>query len=93
MTRTINLSNTQFRYQIFFFMHTYGYVWLAEGCHWHLLPRQTCCRHLLTGGMILLIQRNALDKPYCLIYQPNKLPKQSLLGIDIFLQSVLVQSN
>ena len=41
MTRTNNLSNTQFRYQIVFFIHIYGYVWLAEGCHWHLLPRQT----------------------------------------------------
>ena len=40
MTRTINVSNTQFRYQIVFFIHKYGYVWLAEGCHWHLLPRQ-----------------------------------------------------
>ena len=40
MTRTINLSNTQFRYQIVFFIHMYGYVWVAGGCHWHLLPRQ-----------------------------------------------------
>ena len=40
MTRTNNLSNTQFRYQIVFFIPFFGYVWLAEGCHWHLLPRQ-----------------------------------------------------
>ena len=40
MTRTNNLSNTQFGYQIVFFIHVYGYVWLAEGCLWHLLPRQ-----------------------------------------------------
>ena len=97
MTRTNNLSNTQFGYQIVFFIHIHGYIWLAEGCHWHLLPRQifttsfalakdangnlqptiyvyeqwlgerclwhlfprqTCCRHLLTGGMFLLLQRN-----------------------------------
>ena len=30
---------------------------MAEGCLWHLLPRQTCCRHLLTGGMFLLLHR------------------------------------
>ena len=26
VTRTINLSNTQFRYQLVFFVHTYGYI-------------------------------------------------------------------
>ena len=35
MKRTINLSNTQFRYQLVFFVHMYGciwlHVWLAEG--------------------------------------------------------------
>ena len=36
MTRTNNLSNTQFKYQIVFFIHIYGYIWLAKGCHWHL---------------------------------------------------------
>ena len=46
MKRTINLSNTQFRYQLVFFIHIYGcmwlHIWLAEGCHlwWHPLPRQ-----------------------------------------------------
>ena len=40
MTRTINLSNTQFRYQLVFFVHIYGYIWLAEGYLWHLLSRQ-----------------------------------------------------
>ena len=30
MTRTINLSNTQFRYQLDFWVHTYGYIWLAS---------------------------------------------------------------
>ena len=48
MTRTNNLSNTQFRYQIVFFIHIYGYVWLAEGCHWHLLPRQNFTTSLWT---------------------------------------------
>ena len=47
MTRTINLSNTQFRYQLVFFVHIYGYIWLAEGCLWHLLPRQNLRWHLL----------------------------------------------
>ena len=37
-------------------------MWLAEGCLWHLFPVQTCCRHLLTGGMILLIQRVQIEK-------------------------------
>ena len=40
MTRINNLSNTQFGYQIVFFIHIHGYIWLAEGCHWHHLPRQ-----------------------------------------------------
>ena len=48
MTRTINLSNTQFRYQLIFFVHTYGYIWLPEGCLWHLLPRQNLWWHLLS---------------------------------------------
>ena len=47
MTRTINLSNTQFSYQLVFFIHIYGYIWLAEGCLWHLLPRQNLQWHLL----------------------------------------------
>ena len=47
MTRTINLSNTQFRYQLVFFVYMYGYIWLAEGCLWHLLPRQNLPWHLL----------------------------------------------
>ena len=54
MTRTINLSTTQFRYQIVFFIHIHDWLRVA---FWHLFPRQTCCQHLLTGGMILLIQR------------------------------------
>ena len=68
MTRTINLSNTQFRYQLVFFVHIYGYIWLAEGCLWHLLPRQNlpsasfaqaehAWRYVLPGCMICLIQR------------------------------------
>ena len=70
MTRTINLSNTQFRYQLVFFVHIYGYVWLAEGCLWHLLPRQNLPLasfaqakyaqwYVLPGCMICLIQRNS----------------------------------
>ena len=53
MTRTINLSNTQFRYQIVFFIHihVYGYVWLAEGCHWHLLPRQNFTTSQIYGNV------------------------------------------
>ena len=47
MTRTINLSNTQFRYQLVFFVYMYDYIWLAEGCLWHLLPRQNLQWHLL----------------------------------------------
>ena len=45
--QTINLSNTQFRYQLVFFIHMYGYIWLAEGClgkncHGDLFPGKTC---------------------------------------------------
>ena len=50
----MNLSNTQFRYQLVFFIYRYGYYgyiygWLqvafgifclGKTCHWHLLPRQ-----------------------------------------------------
>ena len=68
MTKTINLSNTQFRYQFVFFVHIHGYIWLAEGCLWHLLPRQNLplasfaqAKHawwyVLPGCMICLIQR------------------------------------
>ena len=59
MTRTNNLSNTQFGYQIVFFIHIHGYIWLAEGCLWHLFPRQTYCRHLLIGGILQVLQRAA----------------------------------
>ena len=31
MTRTNNLSNTQFGYQIVLFIHIHDYIWLAEG--------------------------------------------------------------
>ena len=53
MTRTINLSNKQFRYQLVFFVDMYGYIWLhillTDGYHWHLLPRQNMPQqHLLT---------------------------------------------
>ena len=54
MTRTINLSNTQFRYQLVFFIHLHGYIWLAEGCLWHLLPRQNLWWHLLPRQNLLL---------------------------------------
>ena len=53
MTRTINLSNTQFRYQLVFFVHIYDYIWLAEGCLWHLLPRQNLWWHLLPRQNLL----------------------------------------
>ena len=58
MTKTINLSNTQFSYQLVFFVHIYGYVWLAEGCLWHFLSRQNLQWHLLPGGMYTLLQLN-----------------------------------
>ena len=67
MTRTINLSNTQFRYQLVFFVHICGYIWLAEGCLWHFLPQQNLLSASFAqvkqaavvcfdGSMILLIQ-------------------------------------
>ena len=70
---TINLSNTQFRYQLVFFVHIYGYIWLAEGCLWHLLPRQnllSACfaqakharRYVLPGCMIHLIHVQRLTQ-------------------------------
>ena len=68
MTRTIDFFNTQFRYQLIFFVHIYGYIRLAEGCLWHLLPRQNLpspsfaqakhvLQYVLPGSMICLIQR------------------------------------
>ena len=67
MTRTINISNIQFRYQLVFFVHIYGYIWLVDGCLWHLLPRQNLLsasfaqakhvlQYVLPGCMICLIQ-------------------------------------
>ena len=53
MTRTITLSNTQFRYKLDFFVHIYGYIWLAEGCLSHLLPRQNLQWHLLPRQNLL----------------------------------------
>ena len=73
MTRTNNLFNTQFRYQIVFFIYIHGYIWLAEGCLWHLFPRQTCCWHLLTGGMILLIQRDHFSTNRIIFHETNQL--------------------
>ena len=49
-------------------INIHDYIWLAEGCLWHLLPRQTCCRHLLTGGMFLLLQRNFFSYLLCAPY-------------------------
>ena len=46
MTRTINLSNTQFRYQIVFFIHMYGWLKVAIGIFYlgktslQVFPRQ-----------------------------------------------------
>ena len=35
------------------------HIWLAEGCLWHLLPRQNMpWKYVLTVGMILLIQHH-----------------------------------
>ena len=69
ITWAIYLSYTQFRYQLVFFVHIYGYIWLAEGCHWHLLPRQNLSsasfaqakharQYVLPGCMFYLIQHN-----------------------------------
>ena len=49
----------QFRYQLVVFVHIHGYIWLAEGCLWYLLPRQNLRWHLLPGGMWHLLQRSA----------------------------------
>ena len=61
MTRTINLSNTQSRYQIVFFVHIYSYIWLAAGCFWHLLASfaqaKQAWRYVLPEGINRLIQR------------------------------------
>ena len=64
VTRTINLSNTQFRYELVF-LYTYIVIY---GCLWHLLPRQNlpsasfaqakhAQQYVLPGCMICLIQR------------------------------------
>ena len=43
MTRTINLSNTQFRYQLVFFVHIYGYIWLAVIKFYMKMMMNTVC--------------------------------------------------
>ena len=43
----------------------YGYIWLAEGCLWHLLPRQNLQWHLLPGQNLrwhLLPRQNMLQQ-------------------------------
>ena len=61
MTRTMNLSNTQFRYQLVFFIHRYdyyGYIYgwlqvafgifcLGKTCGFIYCLGKTSCRHLL----------------------------------------------
>ena len=73
MKRTINLSNTQFRYQLVFFIHIYGCIWLyswlkvafgifclGKTCGGIFCLGKKCRRDLLTGGMFYLLQRMAL---------------------------------
>ena len=47
-SRTINLSNTQCRYQLVFFIHKCGWLKVAFGI---CCLGKTCRRHLLPGGM------------------------------------------
>ena len=83
MTRTINLSNTQFRYQLVFFAHTVGYIWLAEGCLWHLLPRQNLQWHLLPRQNLPAVyfaqakhaRRYILSGCMICLMQRNKIPQ------------------
>ena len=68
MKRTTNLSNTQFRYQLVFFIHIYGWLKVAFGI---FCLGKTCggifClgkknrRHLSPGGMLHLLQRELCD--------------------------------
>ena len=59
-----NLSNTQFRYQLVFFVHIYGYIWLAEVCLWHLLPRQNLQWHLLCKTFVAYLMKTYGDCKY-----------------------------
>ena len=54
MKRTINLSNTQFRYQLVFFIDIYGWLKVAFGifclgktCGGIFCLGKTCCQHFL----------------------------------------------
>ena len=65
MARTINLSNMQFRYQLVFFIHIYGWLKIAFGifcldktCGGIFCLGKTCRRHLLPGSMFYLLQRD-----------------------------------
>ena len=66
MTRTVNLSNTQLRYQLVFFgclKVAFGICCPGKTCHPHLLPRQNKPRlYVLLDGMMCLIQRHATHK-------------------------------
>ena len=79
MKRTTNLSNTQFRYQLVFFIHIYAciwlHIWLAEGCLWHLLPSQNLWWHLLPGGMFCLLQHVDVKFKLQLYYATQTVPK------------------
>ena len=60
------------------------HVWLAEGCHWHLLPRQNLLWHLLPGSMFVLLQPKDFD---CLKLQICK----SNIDISQFLICLFIQ--
>ena len=61
MTKTINLINTQFRYQLVFFIHIYGWLKVAFGI---CCLGKTCRRRLSPGGMCGLLQRPSLKDPF-----------------------------
>ena len=89
MTRTINLSNAQFRYQLVFFIRIYGYIWLTEGCLWHLLPRQnlpsgkTCvavCFTWLHESLNTTCSRRSVENSTYLDREPSCIIFQSEIG-------------
>ena len=69
-------NHTQFRHQLVFFVHAYG--WLAEGCLWHLLPMQSlpsasfAWRHAFYNVITSRIQRRCFKSQVFYPYLPGQ---------------------
>ena len=86
--REINCpGDTQFRYQLVFFVHIYGWLKVAFGicclgktCSGIFCLGKTCHWHLLPGGIFRLLQHLAGCHHYCCITYCNCISCNHLIG-------------